>query len=213
MSLQLRLLATWPVGLLSVLATAQVAFNDFSSDANSSTFGYATNVGNPITGARSPDGLIEFANRFVSGATGTVTDVILPVGLAGGSGNVDVALFTDNSGLIGGTVLETWVMSTDGAFGTYYPPSVLTGTDAASLTSGTAYWVVATPDGAATSNLFAAWNVNDDAVGGNLAFNEGSGWNYESGALDAFRVDVVPEPPAMICFAAGGLCLLLRRKR
>ena len=214
MKLNMRSYAILSLTVISAVASAQVAFNDFSSDSNSAIYGYYTGSGWTVSGAASGVGIFRSANQFVSNASGTLTDLILPMSFAAGSGTVDVSIVSDNSNAVG-TVLETWTMGTTGSLGSWSTPNILAGDGSVALVSGTAYWVEVVTTGEANSTLWAAWNQNDlvSPLIGTDAYNTGSGWNYQQATLGAFMVDVkaAPEPASLI--ALGGIALGLLRRR
>ena len=183
-----RILAAATVVVLSTVASAQVAFNDFG--AGHGGFDYFIGIGWTVSGQANGSGLQEKAMQFTSSATGIVADVILPMNLSSGSGNVQIQLVNDSGNTVGSTVLETWTMGTTGTFGNWNPPATLMGDGSASLASLTKYWLVARVENEQTSNLGAAWNMNNINASGLIALNGGSGWTYQTNAPGAFRVDV-----------------------
>lgn len=212
----LRAASAVAFGALCSATYAQVAFNDFASDANSATYGYATNVGWTISGASSAVSEFVCANQFVSGASGSVSDVILPLNYASGDPNatIDVQLVADNANMPG-TVLESWTVGTSGTFGSWSAPETLTGDGSASLAAGTSYWLVLSPTNVGNSDLWAVLNYNEAGATGLDLYNQGSGWASNPGAtLGAFEVDVAPTPePATMTLLGLGIAGLIARRR
>jgi len=208
-----RSLALGSLALVSPLACAQVAFNDFGP--NNGGFDYNPSTGWTVSGGSSSPGTFRAANQFTSGASGVLTDLILPVELVSGTGNITVMLVNDAAGSPGSTVLESWTTAPSGSFGTWAAPITLSGNGSATLANGTLYWVEIVAANESTSTLWSAWDFNNQSVTGLDAYNQGTGWNLQPGqTLGAFKIDVKPAPePATMLALAGGAAVLLRRRR
>jgi len=214
-----RALAITPIAFFSVLASAQVAFNDFVSDSDSATYGYDQSTGWTVSGTGAGPGEFESANKFTAGASGVISNLIIPITLVGGTNTFTVEIVNDNSNAVGSTVIESWSANSVGSFGSWSAPDTLAGNGTGSLVSGTAYWieVVANPLSSNGYGVFN-WSGNDSGVGGTAgtdAYNTGTGWNYQSSTLGAFEINVqpAPEPFTVVGLAVGSLALLRRRKK
>ena len=192
------------LAICSPAASAQsVAFSDFSSNYNSATYAY--NPGESWAINRSGPFEQYVASQFVAGTSGTVADVILPVGYAGGTDGVLVQLLTDNAARLAPFwSLDDAINQFPGRFRLCLR-SVLSGDGSAALSTGNAYWLAVEP---VDPSYTGGWDFNDlnGGVTGNIAanFGDGTGWQYQSGfPLPAFEVDVTPTPEPATILALG----------
>lgn len=195
--------------LVAAAVQADVIYNNYGSG-----YAYDTSVGWTVSGSASEGGYQESAMAFTPTGSYTLNTITVSVGLVSGTDGFDLAMYSDASGLPG-TALESWNnIATTGTFGD--PGITETVTDASNLllTSGTQYWVVATP---IASDLWTAWNQNSIGDTGPVAGNTGASWFLQpSGSSpSAFEVtgSTVPEPATCALFALGLVGLLGKRRR
>ena len=187
------------VGLIAPVVRGSVAYDTFSTN-----FGYETQAGSNITGASSAPGYTDTANKFISQASGPVSDIWVPVARVSGVNAFDVQLMSDN-GNSPGAVLQSWTI-TDQAFpfdGVYHNPIHLTVAGGTVLQQGTPYWLNlhATSDDGHLVWMFTRPPRFETVA---QRFAPGGAWNVlNPGFTSAYRVDVVPEPAS----AAMGLVL------
>lgn len=148
---------------------------------------------------------------FTPSGSFDLSQVLLPLGSAGGTNGVDVFLEGSVSGLPG-AVLESWSVT-----GLVSTPMLedLSASGVQPLSGGTTYWIVVAPIAPDTS---ARWTFNDIGDSSEFASNNGSGWNAvpggESPALEVTGTAAVPEPSTLLLLSAGllGLALLISRR-
>ena len=179
----------------------------------------ATNVGATV-------GLNQIGAAFTPTATYILTqlDVAFYFPLATDSTNTNgftITLYQDSGG-VPGKAIETWTVITapsqaGGTSGTSSVVETVLPLVKVTLSAGQQYWIVATPAG---SNTFDVWAANGTGSGATEAQNSGSGWSAYSVSSDGLAFDVqgdpTPEPGTfmLIPLAAVGLGLIgkLRRK-
>ena len=176
------------IGALSAAAAAHadVAFNNLSpGDLYDANNGFL--VGGPTA--------IVPAFQFVSGASGSINRVVLPMQyFSGVSSEFNIEVFSDAGGVPGNN-LGVLGRVHGVQFGTSPPPPVqLMPTGTVALTSGTTYWLVVRSIG----DSFGSWHVNDHGEQG-LRASQSSGsqiWATSTNTRCAFRIEV-----ASACYA------------
>lgn len=151
-----------------------------------------------ILGAGVSFGPQSVAASFTPGVSGNLEAVTLATFHSFGTDSMLVQVIEDSGGLPNGSILESFSAPLSGGV------HLLNSVGNPLLSAGTTYWVAVLP-GASDSN--GAWNLNNQGLTGPLAFESGSGWIGDGGALPAFRVEVteVPELEGTACMAALGL--------
>lgn len=185
----------------AAFATADVAYNNFSSGDSYDTTGW-------VIGGGGGQGI---AMGFTSLKTGKVSLLTVGVSLAGSiSGvNLDISINADSAGLPGGA-LESW--NGIAPNGTVGATTVLTGNGSLSLVAGTTYWVVMLPG---QGSQPGSWGqVKDGSTGFAYNFNGGP-WTTNAGPRSVFRVETqaVPEPTTFAALGLGAIALAARRRR
>jgi len=120
----------------------------------------------------------ELAAAHVATGNVTVTEVLLPLKRNAGltSGNVTLSIEADDAGAPSGTALGTSVVlvsaipTTFGSVEFDFSPGV-------NLTTGSTYWVVATPNYTANATINVAWRDATVESGGNYASSNGTAWS------------------------------------
>ena len=176
------------LGALSAAAAAHadVAFNNLSpGDLYDANTGFL--VGGPTA--------IVPAFQFVSGASGSINRVVLPMQyFSGVSSEFNVEVFSDSGGVPGNN-LGVLGRVHGVQFGAPPPPPVqLVPTGTVALSSGTPYWLVLRSIG----DSFGSWHVNDHGEQG-LRASQSSGsqtWMTSTNTRVAFRIEV-----ASACYA------------
>jgi hypothetical protein len=197
-------------GMLLFVGTAGAAtiYNNFGPGDAYCGCGYA------VSGSTSGSGFFQEANAFTPSGTFTLTQIDVAIDVVSGTNSASLTLNSDSGGLPG-AVLETWSLPSLPGFPTCCTVETVTPSGSPIvLTSGTQYWLVASP---IASDTFAAWMVNSTSASGPRATNQGSGFSSDGvsalGAFDVLGTPGVPEPSTLL-FTAGGLALLwLRRLR
>jgi hypothetical protein len=170
------------ISVLSAAATvhADVAFNNLSpGDLYDANTGFL--VGGPTT--------IVHAFQFVSGATGNINKVVLPMQYFSGVQNeFNIEVFSDSGGVPGNN-LGVLGRINGVQFGMPAPPPVqLVPSGTVSLTSGATYWLIAR----AIGDSFGSWHVNDHGEQGLRATQSGGSqiWMTSTNTRGAFRIEV-----------------------
>lgn len=171
-------------------ASADIAYNTFSAN-----FGYEFLAGSTISGANAQPGYTDTANRFISLATGAITDIWIPVAHNGGPNIFQIQLMSDNANQPG-TVLESWTLVNQ-AFPfvpMYQDPIHMTLLSNTVLQQGTPYWLNLV---AGDANSWLVWDFTRPPIFETVAqrFAPNGPWNVlNPGFTSAYRIDVVPEP-------------------
>lgn len=193
--------------MMASFASAQVVVNTFGA-GDSYDFG----AGATISGAGSSlqqEWVQGF--RFQSGATGTLSQMVLALGHISGTPEVWIRLYNDNNNTIGSIQGDAFISALNpGSFGNGNEIVTRNVTNEGwQVTAGEYYWVTAT----SLNDAHLAWNYR---VGGNAYTQtytfDGNGPNYISGPGMSIRFTAVPEPASLVALGAGLLALARRRR-
>lgn len=205
----LVLVLTFPLG-----SKAQTTIYDNLGPGNS----YTGNGGRIIAGSEAYPLSAPFipAMPFVPSENMDLSQILIALTWdSQGTNAVTVTLNSDDTGVPGTTIIESWSLTGLPAFGsTSTTVQTLSSSSDVFLSGGTTYWLLASPS---TPNTQAVWNLNSTGASGTYAsFAVGSWYSY-SGTLGAFTVEgtplaPVPEPSSYILLGSGLIALLLLRR-
>ena len=189
------------------LATAGVAYSDLGSPPS-----YQCCTGWDVSGIDSGVGLTEEAMEFTSLASGNVSEIDVALSYILGANSATVSMWTSVNG-IPGAELGSWAVSNQPVFGT--TDTLLTSIQVSGITvtQGQQYFIVVAGD----ATTYDAWNLNDQGILGQVAQNNGSGWEPGPGGLGGMEIltaGTAPEPGSAVLFGSGvtSLGLVLRRR-
>lgn len=201
--------------LLCLLVTpASMAFDAYNNFGPGDSYDATTGYG--VTGSDYAPFVTRLqAARFTSAASGMLAVIRMSVHevfhMPAGFNQVDVRLHNaDASGNIG-SIIAAFTRGGLTDFGLSDPPFTITSFDpAVTLTAGNQYWIVVAPGDRSTD---AVWNWGAGA-GDRRAFSTDGGltYSYLDGRLGAMRIEVIPEPAALVTFLSGALGVLLCRR-
>jgi len=217
----------WSITLLALAlclgtlpATAQ---STFFNDLGTGNDVYQEGTGWTVSGTGTIGISFTSANLFTSLASGSVSEIQLGVGYAGGTNAFYASIWTDNGGLPGTELWNQQNLSSSQDFGGCCGLVTITGITGLSLTAGQQYFVVLGPE-SLNSTAFFAWNWNSTGVDGLDLYstNGGQTWNSNGtgnpiGALDILGssgTGTVPEPSSLLLLGTGlvGAFSTLRKK-
>jgi hypothetical protein len=150
------------------------------------------------------------AAPFVSSGSYDLTQIDLALSLVAGSGDADIALWTDAGGTLG-SLIQSWHVVATTPIDTL--PSVVTisGITGVHLQAGGAYYLRAS----ATGDTNDAWNINNTSVFATLLSTVVPTINGPPGAFDVLGTSPAPEPAvwSMMLLGFGTLGVALRARR
>jgi hypothetical protein len=198
------------LGLFCALpARGGIVFSDFGpGDTYNNTIG-----GYSIGGASGAFGQVDIQGAtFTAGLTGTLSEIDVPFNNQGWPGLFNLGLYAnDGTGKVG--ALLEWFQNVG-------PATTSSGIFSVSsslhplLTTGDAYWLIATPADPSTA---VYWNENSIPTYGTMYTDINGSVAYLTGQLlPAFRVIAatsVPEPSSLLLLSVGGLALVGARSR
>jgi hypothetical protein len=175
------------LSLASVTASAaQIAFSDFGSGNSYGSSGVSVG-GQFINGY-----------KFISAATGTVSEIDVGIG---GTGTFNLNLYTDNANTLGSSI---WSASNIPVGSSSPNPAVINVVGGPTISTGQNYWLVAS----GPSNTANWFNNSIGATGTWYHHDSGSDF-YVNNSLGAFSVSVVPEPTTLGLLFVGPTAISL----
>lgn len=144
--------------------------------------GSFSSTGWDVSGSASGAGRFDEAMRFTPYTSGRVTRIDIAVTNFAGPNGAFVSLAQDSGG-VPGTVLGSWLIVNQPAYGSTCCATSITVSQSIPVGAGHTYWLIAA---AATTTTWDAWSWNYYGDTDTFAYNQGSGWNYAFGPVGGF---------------------------
>jgi hypothetical protein len=216
---------TWSVCLLAIalcLSLPALADNTFYTNFNSDPNNlYDCCEGWTISGTGTLGAYQAIATEFVSGLTGSISQIDIGVGIVTGDNSFYAALYSDNGGTLGNQMGRWDNLAATQPFGGCCGVISITGITGVSLTANMSYFLVVAPEDPA-STTWGAWNFNNTGVNSQQLFSTDGGQTWNNGGVTtagAFDVlgssgGTTPEPSSLVLFGSGllGAFATMRRK-
>jgi len=156
------------------------------SNLGSKTDTYDDKQATVVSGPSYGSGQQWIAQPFIPKSNAEVTEIEVAVSYYSGTNGVTISLNTDKSSLPG-KPLHTWNLTNLPTFGTCCKLDMIKDAKGLKVIKSKQYWIVARTN-KSTESTGDAWDFTWNDSIGKKAFNDGSGWQLNSGNLGALGV-------------------------
>jgi len=184
-----------------------IFYTNFNSDPNNL---YDCCNGWTISGTGTLGDYRAIAGEFMSGLTGSVSEIDIGVAIVTGSNSFYAALYTDSGGMLGNQLGRWDNLAATQSFGGCCGVISITGITGISLTANESYFLVVAPEDP-DSTTRGSWDFNNTGVTSQTLFSTDGGDTWQNDGVNttgAFQVlggsgGTTPEPSSLVLLGTG----------